>query len=267
MDTPRQAIMFDFEANFTLPNYDRTLRSTSIGFGVVYLIIVFAGQMLMRPRPPFVLRSLLILWNVLLSIFSIFTVVRGIPELLKFYQEKRDFEHGICDNSYYTENKIISFWLNMFVWSKIIEFVDTVFLVLRKKPVILLHWYHHFITAIFSFFSIQERAAPLIWFSLTNAVIHSVMYPYYALRALDLKVPGNVGMAITSSQLLQMVFGCYISFTCHSALASGRYCGASQENVYFAMWLYFSFFVLFAHFFYKAYIAAKPAKDRVKKSR
>ena len=34
-------------------------------------------------------------------------------------------------------------WVSFFIFSKIPELVDTVFLVLQKKPVIFLHWFHH----------------------------------------------------------------------------------------------------------------------------
>ena len=35
------------------------------------------------------------------------------------------------------------FWTTAFVFSKIPELGDTAFLVVKKKPVIFLHWFHH----------------------------------------------------------------------------------------------------------------------------
>ncbi|KHJ89725.1 GNS1/SUR4 family protein [Oesophagostomum dentatum] len=42
-----------------------------------------------------------------------------------------------------------SFWACMFAFSKIAELGDTLFLALRKRPVIFLHWYHHAVVLIY----------------------------------------------------------------------------------------------------------------------
>ena len=42
-----------------------------------------------------------------------------------------------------------------------------------------------------------------------NYSVHAVMYTYYGCRALRFKIPKWVNILITTSQLLQMVFGVY----------------------------------------------------------
>ena len=37
----------------------------------------------------------------------------------------------------------VGLWVGLFIFSKIPELLDTVFLVLQKKRVIFLHWFHH----------------------------------------------------------------------------------------------------------------------------
>jgi hypothetical protein len=46
-------------------------------------------------------------------------------------------------------------WLFFFNVSKLFEFVDTVFIVLRKRPLMFLHYYHHIVTLGFCWVSNQ----------------------------------------------------------------------------------------------------------------
>lgn len=46
-------------------------------------------------------------------------------------------------NYSYEYDKVAAFWGTLFSLSKVIELGDTAFIILRKQPLIFLHYYHH----------------------------------------------------------------------------------------------------------------------------
>ena len=60
------------------------------------------------------------------------------------------------------------FWTVAFVLSKPLELFDTVFIVLRKKPLIFLHWYHHVTVLLFCWHSYAHRSPNALWFVAMN---------------------------------------------------------------------------------------------------
>ena len=82
-----------------------------------------------------------------------------------------------------------SLWGFLFVLSKVVEFGDTAFIVLRKSPLPFLHWYHHITVCIYTWYAITTVPSPLsAWFSGMNLTVHSFMYTYYAFRASGFKL-------------------------------------------------------------------------------
>jgi elongation of very long chain fatty acids protein 6 len=63
----------------------------------------------------------------------------------------------------------------LFTVSKLFELFDTVLLVLRKKHVMFLHWYHHATVLLYTWFSYSARN-PGIYFIAMNYSVHAVMY-------------------------------------------------------------------------------------------
>ena len=95
-------------------------------------------------------------------------------------------------------------------------------------------------------------------------------------------------MVITSLQLVQMIIGCVVNYmafnykqngqfpnnkhknttilTFISAAAPGLQCGVSDTNLKLSLLMYCSYFVLFARFFYNAYVnkcERKQLSDRL----
>ena len=67
--------------------------------------------------------------------------------------------------------------------------MDTLFIVLRKQELILLHWYHHATVLIYCWHSYKGLQSTGRWFSTMNYLVHSLMYTYYACRAMRFKIP------------------------------------------------------------------------------
>lgn len=170
--------------------------------------------------------------------------------------------------SYIEQDRVAGFWTWLFVLSKLPELGDTIFIVLRKQPLIFLHWYHHITVLIYSWFSYTEYTSSARWFIVMNYCVHSAMYSYYALRAMGYKPPRFISMVITTMQLSQMVVGCAINIWAYDYLkeAHNAPCHISHINVNLSIAMYFSYFILFARFFYASYLAPNARKGKTHKN-
>lgn len=81
---------------------------------------------------------------------------------------------------------------------KVAEWIDTVFLILRRKPVIVLHWFHH--GTISMAFYVGSFTSSMLWIAIINSFIHIIMYAYYA-RVAWLK---PLAKYITQFQIVQL---------------------------------------------------------------
>lgn len=85
------------------------------------------------------------------------------------------------------------------------------------------------------------------------------MYGYYALKSLGYSPSKHFAMLITSMQLGQMIIGCFVNVWAAQYLQDGVLdCHVSTTNVKVSIAMYFSYFVLFARFFYKSYLNPDP---------
>jgi elongation of very long chain fatty acids protein 6 len=100
------------------------------------------------------------------------------------------------------------------------------------------------------------------WFVTMNFCIHAIMYGYFALRAIRVRVPRSIQQLITILQLTQMLVGCVINLSALDYKRQGFICGTTTENIIVSLILYASYLVLFAHFFYQTYVRkAKVRQD------
>ncbi|KAG9510850.1 Elongation of very long chain fatty acids protein 6, partial [Fragariocoptes setiger] len=256
---PNYSFMFQFERKFDHQHTKEWMERywhTSFYAVAIYMVVIFGGQAYMSNRPAFKLRRILTIWNTSLALFSILGTFRTLPELLHVLFN-HGFYHSVCTSSFIEDVKPSGFWTWMFALSKVPELGDTVFIVLRKQNLIFLHWYHHITVLLFTWFTYSEYTAPARWFVDMNYLVHSLMYSYYALKALGLRLPRKTAMLITTSQIVQMIIGAYVTWYAYYRKSQGDACRITKESANLGLLMYSSYFVLFAQFFYNAYFGAR----------
>lgn len=148
----------------------------------------------------------------------------------------------------------INAWYFFFTLSKAPELIDTLFIVLRKRRLINLHWIHHTLTLIYSWFVFGDMPSTARWMVNMNLAIHSLMYTYYALTASGYRLPRWVNISLTTMQITQMLFGFYIHIDCLRLKLTEQPCDVSMAVALSGFSLYFLFFLLFMNFFIRTYI-------------
>ncbi|CAG0885957.1 unnamed protein product [Darwinula stevensoni] len=232
---------------------------------VVYIVSIYILSAYMKNRPAFSLRKLLVTWNAFLALFSLVATVRVGVSLL-YSTHHFGFGYATCAIGRAEEDPIALMWTIIFSFSKILEFGDTYFILLRKQKLIFLHWYHHASVLLFTWYNTARAEEAGAWFSVMNGGVHTIMYFYYFLRALKISVPRGFMMFITISQIAQMVFGMmlcgYITYT----KMLGYPCNMSNPILTSAVLMYLSYFVLFVDFFRKTYRKPQAVLKRRKSS-
>lgn len=216
---------------------------------MAYVVMVFAGRAIFRKREAVSgLENILFVWNLGHSLFSLVWLIAGYVCVSEGYARHGldfigkhtwpDFEHDAMCRS----------WGWVYGMSKIVEFGDTVFLIIRKKPIPFLHWFHHATTFL----------VVMVWHSETNGedglarvlamanlYVHTLMYFYYGFSSRRLiKFPTWFLKFMTLTQIVQMFY-----------LASGTTWGWYQGVISLVVAVpYVSMVLTFAFLFIKFYL-------------
>ncbi|CRK86853.1 CLUMA_CG000679, isoform A [Clunio marinus] len=157
----------------------------TVAFILLYLSwVVVIGPLYMRDRKAHSLRNTLIYYNafqVLLSAYMFYEhLMSGWMKGYSFTCETVDYSDGPQSRRMF--NLCYVYYL-----SKLTEFADTVFFVLRKKKnqISWLHLYHHALTPIEAWMLVKFISGGNATFpNILNNFVHILMYFYYLLAAL-----------------------------------------------------------------------------------
>lgn len=149
----------------------------------------------------------------------------------------------------------LEYWIYVFYLSKFWELFDTFLLVLRGRPVTLLHIWHHS--------SVMLEVRGWLEYSMTigvygmafNTFVHVIMYAYYA--AAVLRIPFPLKRAITATQIVQFLTG-FASLIPFARYYQQRGGCAGVYGIFISAFMNMSYLALFVRFYMRTYLA-KPA--------
>lgn len=188
-------------------------------------------------------------WCFSLSIFSMFgTYYTGKFLILDHY------ETDIKESDAF-------FWYNAFILSKIPELFDTIFIVLRSKPLVALQWYHHIATLAFCYGTSYLQCDVFAYFFFMNYFVHMFMYFYFGLYCFHKSsfMRNIFGTFVNIIQTIQMLFGTFIAFSIYINIEINKdiiRCVYIPDDkkinkiIYCAILMYISYFVLFIQVYY-----------------
>jgi hypothetical protein len=239
----------------------------------LYVLFCYFGSMIMKNRKPFGLTNVLAAWNLFLSLFSAYGMIRMVPTTL-FMMHTRPFVETVCEPAYLTYGMGASgLAVMLFCLSKLPELIDTVFIVLRKKPLIFLHWYHHVTVLLFCWNAYITEASNGHYFASMNYTVHAVMYFYYFLQAIKAIPKWFPSWIITLMQISQMIAGTYLVVMSmyYYKYGGGKYapgeCSNNMSNLVAGGIIYSSYLYLFVEFAVKRFvfgIVEQPKKPKKK---
>jgi elongation of very long chain fatty acids protein 6 len=217
--------------------------SVAYSICVAYVVIIFGIQWIMKDEriKPFELRKPLIIWNIILATFSIIGALNVVPAHINTLMTE-----GLSGDLCGPTSELSNPWVCLFCLSKIPELLDTLFLVLRKRPVIFLHWYHHVATLLYCWDAWAIQILNGGWFALMNLVVHSIMYTYFAFTAYGIRFSNRTRLTITTLQISQMFVG--IMVLLHNLVV----CPLHPRNYIMGLIMYASYAVLFIQVFMKS---------------
>lgn len=243
-----------FEKHFQPQPYIQFAFSTwpVLPFSIVacYLLFVALTPRIMMDRKPFHLQNIVACWNLFLTIFSFFGTTRTIPYMFHLLREN-SFHNMLClPYDVLDPQDVCGLWTMLFVYSKIVELLDTVFIVLSKKKLIFLHWYHHATVLLVAWHCYAYRLPFSTYFMTMNYSVHTIMYGYYFLKSIH-KWPQWISpQFITIAQILQMVAGSWICFMTYVLWRDDDVvCFLQLRDIMPAGVMYISYLCLFVHFF------------------
>ncbi|XP_032682326.1 elongation of very long chain fatty acids protein 1-like isoform X1 [Odontomachus brunneus] len=190
------------------PLVESIYKMPLIIFAYMYFVLV-CGPRFMKNRLPYSLKTFIQIYNVVQFVANLWLVY-------SFWEAGYILKNLFCPITLdYSRSPLAMKGINIamgFFWLKLLDYVETVIFVLRKKnnQVSGLHVYHHVSTSLIAWCSLRYYCVgPTVFICIINSAVHVIMYLYYFLAACGPDIQKNITplkRCITIVQMVQFLF-------------------------------------------------------------
>ena len=211
---------------------------------LVYIIFVDSFKFLQPCPQSKIMLSIRCIHNITLSILSLMMLI-GIS--IANYQTNKYNTLNCLLCKQYESNWYLDISTKTFLYSKYMEWFDTLFLHLSGKEISTLHYTHHMSTAFLMYMNMIDYISPSIFVCVwLNCFVHIFMYWYFAFPRGYLY---KFRKLITICQIVQHV-------VCLSSIGYTFFIDNCEQNKYggkLGILLYFMYLFYFSLFYIKSY--------------
>merc|ERR1719277_739072 len=256
----------------TIDNFEfqvGTTPLTSIQYTFVTVLLYCIGipllQRLMKGRGSPPLKYILIVHNIFLSVVSLFLATYMIVTLLTIKQQNnyQFFPTIFCALNHFEQVGRLQFIYYVNYLLKYYELLDTIFLALKHKNIGFLHGYHHPATLVLTWGQMVDSTGVQWVVILLNLFVHTVMYFYYAMAALKIKMPWK--RIVTIMQIVQFILDLIACYLAWAMINFYQRCFGTNRAGIVGCFILTSYLYLFVDFYDMTYNKKKKSKvDKTK---
>jgi fatty acid elongase 3 len=231
---------------FTDTNYMVPLYGTA-----TYLASIFVLKTVLRGAPGMELKWAFAAHNAFLCALSLLMLVGVTLGVYRHYAAHGSLFDVYCDERHEMNRGPVWFWVYVFYLSKYYEFADTLFLVLRQKPLLFLHVYHHASTVVVAYLGLYDNASYCWIACFQNCFVHVLMYYYYCASTFGYSPWWK--RYLTMLQIGQFWINMLGLVSFAALRLSGIYCAGTWMTWVLSFTINATFYILFQLFFNEAY--------------
>ncbi|WKY07291.1 hypothetical protein Q1695_007043 [Nippostrongylus brasiliensis] len=216
----------------------------------------YLGFVLTAPGKVVKKHGLLPKWYYYNGLFQLCLLVAFIPQVLLGLSG--GWRDSVCSNHSLYTGTISGNVMFLFVFSKALDLVETVLIVLEGRRPLLIHIFHHIITLLFTWHSYGQRSSLGRWFVFINLFSHVILYSYLS--------PKKFGIApcwlfVAFTQVYQLIFCLIICFTAQNVIDEGGKCDVDPNRLALDKFVTAVFFFIFADFYHVKYRKFRETHD------